>query len=252
MWSAAPIRLENAHVTCARHRYSKRLLGETRCVVALHKVTGASPAGSTKQTCQPAPCCKLQLAQCVTDVTQVCQVSHSAELSPHPPFQDGSSALRVCLSVSSWYRFGLIQPDQELLLNSCPRLLLLLLECSVCYRVTVCWLLVTNCKTFQTTTGMTLLCAHHAECPTSASYYQALLVKSSLMHQWQYCRVLQKSSGGGVALSSLEKKKPIVLFFYPKVCTVPKTLCCLESCALSWLTDAAYSICWHKIPFILH
>ena len=30
-------------------------------------------------------------------------------------------------------------------------------------------------------------------------------------------RVLQKSSGGGVALSSLENKKPIVLFFYPKV-----------------------------------
>ena len=30
-------------------------------------------------------------------------------------------------------------------------------------------------------------------------------------------RVLQKSSGGGVALSSLENKKPVVLFFYPKV-----------------------------------
>ena len=47
------------------------------------------------------------------------------------------------------------------------------------------------------------------------------------MHQLRCCRVLQKSSGGGVALSSLEKKKPVVLFFYPKVCTASNP-CCLE------------------------
>ncbi|KAL0044580.1 hypothetical protein WJX82_001321 [Trebouxia sp. C0006] len=42
-----------------------------------------------------------------------------------------------------------------------------------------------------------------------------------------YYRVLQKSTGGGVALSSLEKKKPVVLFFYPKAGTPG---CTKEAC----------------------
>lgn len=54
-----------------------------------------------------------------------------------------------------------------------------------------------------------------------------LAVGDKLQDFPDYYRVLQKSSGGGVALSSLEKKKPIVLFFYPKAGTPG---CTKEAC----------------------
>ncbi|KAL3158673.1 hypothetical protein ABBQ32_011415 [Trebouxia sp. C0010 RCD-2024] len=55
----------------------------------------------------------------------------------------------------------------------------------------------------------------------------ALSVGDKLQDYPDYYRVLQKSNGGGVALSSLENKKPIVLFFYPKAGTPG---CTKEAC----------------------
>ena len=76
-------------------------------------------------------------------------------------------------------------------------------------------MLVTSCRSTQTTIGVLLLITETMQggCLTPA-----------------YChRVLQKSNGGGVAISSLEKKKPVVLFFYPKVGTCCSLLSILPS-----------------------
>lgn len=44
----------------------------------------------------------------------------------------------------------------------------------------------------------------------------------------EYFRVLNKSGGGSVSLSSFQGKKPVVLFFYPKAATPG---CTKEACA---------------------
>ena len=73
-------------------------------------------------------------------------------------------------------------------------------------------MLVTSCKIIQTTIGDLLHdFAVIQSCQTAETFQPGCLTGG-------YChRVLQKSNGGGVAISSLEKKKPVVLFFYPKV-----------------------------------
>lgn len=74
---------------------------------------------------------------------------------------------------------------------------------------------VPGCKTIQTTTGR-MFSAKELRwyvTPSHGDWQAVYRHLSSLIT----CRVLKSTDGSAVALSNFEGKKPVVLFFYPKV-----------------------------------